>query len=486
MSNPPVHIVSQYKSGSAQAEISAQLANRQLHKEALADQITELAAHIHAATYRLLELIREFDACKGWSDDGVASCAHWLNWKCGMALSAARERVRVAHALKDLPKISQTFRKGKLSYSKVRAMTRVATRKNEGYLLKIAHYGTAYHVEHLVRKYRSVKRNEALAKARDQHTHRELSWHVDDDGYWVIRGRLPPETDALVTQVLEQAMEEQYRELRDVSAEAPDDMIDETRPRPEPIAWRRADALVRLAQGYRSNKASGKASGNSEKFLVHIHTDLETLKADGAGAESELEPGGTISAETTRRICCDASTVEWLEADRPSCDAEAHALPQSEHSVQAQRPHHFQPLSVGRKTRTIPPAIRRALQRRDGGCRFPGCTATRFVDAHHIHHWADGGETSMNNLILLCSRHHHSVHEGGFTLEKVEGELRFINTLGHVVPNSAHGRFRGNADALLGLNHECGIRITPKSAQSHWMGEKMDDQLAVEGLLFRE
>ncbi len=478
MSHTLFHPITQFKPGSAQAEIATQLAVRQLHKEKLADQITELAANIHAATFRLLELIREFDACKGWADDGIASCAHWLNWKCGMALGAARERVRVAHALKDLPKISQTFRKGKLSYSKVRAMTRVATRSNENYLLMIAHFGTASHVERLVRNYRSVKRNEALATARDQHTHRELSWHVDDDGYWVIRGRLPPESGALVTRVLEQAMEEQYQELRAVPAETSDEMMDETRPRPEAIAWRRADALVRLAQGYRSRSASG----HSDKFVVHIHTNIETLKADGEGsklsaesstennAESELQCGGKICAETTRRIACDSATVQWLDADG--------------HSHEGQ--HQMQALSVGRKTRTVPPAIRRALQRRDGGCRFPGCTATRFVDAHHIHHWADGGETSVNNLVLLCSRHHRLVHEGGFDLRKVDGEFRFTNPQGQVVPNSAHGRFCGNVDALLGLNHEFGIRITPKSSQSAWMGENMDDQMAVEGLLFRE
>jgi hypothetical protein len=443
MSHTSTYPTSPLNPGSTQAEITAHLATRQLHKEALADQITELAAHLHAATFRLLELVREFDACEGWAGDGIASCAHWLNWKCGMALGAARERVRVAHALKDLPKISQTFRKGKISYSKVRAITRVATRKNENYLLMIAHFGTAHHVERLVRNYRSVKRNEALAKAQDQHLHRELSWFVDDDGYWVIRGRLPPDAGALVTQVLQQAMDEQFDELQDVPAGISDAEVNETRSRPEPIAWRRADALVRLAQGYRGNKASGRTSGSSEKFLVHIRTDLETLKANGTGAESELEPGGKICAETTRRICCDSATVLWLDADGHSCDNKAHALPQSEHSIGAQHPHQFQPLSVGRKTRTVPPAIRRALQRRDGGCRFPGCTATRFVDAHHIHHWADGGETSMNNLVLLCSRHHRLVHEGGFILEKVEGQFQFTNPKGFVVPNSAGGRSRG-------------------------------------------
>jgi len=144
-------------------------------------------------------------------------------------------------------------------------------------------------------------------------------------------------------------------------------------------------------------------------------------------------------------------------------------------------------LAIGRKSRSIPPAIRRALQRRDGGCRFPGCTASHFVEAHHIRHWADDGETCMENLVLLCTRHHHLVHEAGFGLEKlVCGKIQFTNPQGVVIPEVAGGRSRGNVDRLFRLNLDSGIRITPKTAQCHWMGEKMDDQLAVEGLLFRE
>jgi hypothetical protein len=430
--------VSQFIPGSILADMSGQLLARKKQKDELADQITELAANIHAATFRLLELIREFDACEGWAGEGVLSCAHWLNWKCGMALGVARERIRVAHALKELPKISQTFRKGKISFSKVRAMTRVATRKNESYLLMIAHYGTASHVERLVRNYRSVKRNEALAKANEQHLYRELSWFEDDDGYWVIRGRLPPETGALVQQVLEQAMEQQYQELQDVPAGIFETETDEVRARPEPIAWRRADALVRLARGYRN---PAKEQSSSEKYRVHIHTDMETLTQDGTGAESAIESGGKLCAESTRRIACDSAVAHWLDR------------------------HDGQPLSIGRKTRTIPPAIRRALQRRDGGCRFPGCTASHYVDAHHIHHWADGGDTNMENLILLCTRHHHLVHEGGFGLQKLAGgEVQFSSPAGKLINASPAKNSRGNVDKLFMENeHRC-IQITPKAS----------------------
>ena len=143
--------------------------SRQSRIDTLEDQITELAAHIHAATFRLLELIREFDECHGWEGPGLRSCAHWLNWKCGINVGAAREKVRVAHTLKKLPVISGAFRDGRVSYSKVRAMTRVATLENEDYLLNIAQHGTAAHVERLVRQYRRVERLEALEHENERH-----------------------------------------------------------------------------------------------------------------------------------------------------------------------------------------------------------------------------------------------------------------------------------------------------------------------------
>ncbi len=283
-----------------------------------------------------------------------------------------------------------------------------------------------------------------------------------------MRGRFCPEQGALIQASLQRAMEEEYQERKNVPAGTPADISgeiqDEIRAHPEPVASRRAAALLRMVQGYQS-KTQGQNSSErkSEHWLVHIHTDMETLRQDGMGAESEIESGGRLCAETSRRIACDSSVIQWLDS------------------------HDGQPLITGRKIRTIPPAIRRALQRRDGGCRFPGCTATRFVDAHHIHHWADGGETSMSNLLLLCRHHHRLMHEGGFGLQKLSNsEFKFTNPAGISIPNCPAGRSRGNVNTLFALNDKRAIRITPKSSQSCWMGEKMDDQMAVEGLLFRE
>ena len=420
--------------------------------QTLADEITELSAHIAAATYRFLILIREFDQREGWEGPGLKSCAHWLNWQCGIGMGAAREKVRVAHALTDLPRISEAFRTGRISFSKVRAMTRVATPQNEEYLLMIAEHGTAAHVERLVRGYRSVKRTEALEAENLRHDLRELCWFIDDDGSYVLKAQLTPEQGARVVQALNAAMEGpsngESKEHKNVSAETP-------------IATRRADALERVAEGFLAR--GDQANTGGDRCTLHIHTDIDTLRADGEGAEAELASGGRVCAETSRRLACDSGVVRWLEAADGTT------------------------LDVGRRTRSIPPALRRALARRDQGCRFPGCTSERFVDAHHIHHWADGGETRLDNLVLLCRHHHRLVHEGGYAVRMDSGsEPIFTDQAGETIPTGPDTRFRGNVFALTTRNRRAGLRIDPQTPIPAWDGEPMDDSMAVEGLLQRE
>ncbi|MGD8681814.1 MAG: DUF222 domain-containing protein [Lysobacterales bacterium] len=435
--------------------------------ERLGEQITELAAHLDAGEYRFLVLLEAFDREQGWGGTGIMSCAHWLNWKCGLSIGVAREKVRVARALPDLPQISEAFREGRVSYSKVRAMTRVATPKNEDSLLNIALHGTAYHVERQVRLYRQVKRREALEAENQRHALRELQWYIDHDGLWTFKGRFTPEQGALISQALEAAMTAEDRESEHVSKEVKDQV---RRDQPwdkgfsEPVAQRRADAMERVAVDYLAQPDADSNGG--DRCTVHVHTDIETLKEDGVGAESELESHSGCShvpAGTSRRLACDSAVVHWHETE----DGE--------------------PLSVGRKTRSIPPAIRRALKRRDGGCRFPGCSATRFVDAHHVRHWADGGETKMGNLVLLCRRHHRLVHEGGFGLEThPSGDFVFSLPDGEILPDSFAGRSRGNVGDILEANRRNGLNIDPSTAVPRWLGEEMDDQMAVQALIRKE
>ena len=220
----------------------------------LGDQITLLAGRINAANYRLLKLIAEFDRRKAWSGGGtVRSCAHWLNWQCGIALVAARERVRVARALEELPLIDAAFARGEISYSKVRAMTRVATPENEDYLLLIACHGTASHVEQVVRKYRRVTRQDDEVAEREQDRSRELVYYRDDDGMWIIHARLPPEAGSLVVKAIEAVAGQAGKDAKHDSAASFSDAVE--RPWwPSPsTSWRRLDRLP-------GSQASGVAS----------------------------------------------------------------------------------------------------------------------------------------------------------------------------------------------------------------------------------
>ncbi len=432
--------------------------------ERMADGITELVAHLDAGTFQLLELICEFDENEGWSGPGIASCAHWLNWKCGMSMGPARERVRIARALPDLPGISAAFREGKVSYSKVRAMSRVATAKNEEALLQVALGGTANHVETQVRLYRKTKRIEALQEENFRHGHRELSWYIDDNDYWVFKGRFAPEQGALLQKALEAAGDQLFEEHQNIPKDVPAEISDNApldRNTPEPVSQQRADALARVIDGFLAGVKNDQSGG--DRYMVNIHTDIETLKENGSGAESEIEDRGHVPAETSRRMACDCSIVHWHENKQG------------------------EPLNIGRKTRSIPPAIRRALKRRDCGCRFPGCTCSRFVDAHHVQHWADGGETSMDNLVLLCRTHHRLVHEAGYGVQVAAGKgVVFRLPDGKIIKQGPDTRFRGSLVAIKSRNQNSGLKINPRTSIPEWYGDQMDHGVAVDMLLQHE
>ena len=296
----------------------------------------------------------------------------------------------------------------------MRALTRVATPDNEQALVDFALSGTAAHVERFVRGWRRVDAVSDRATDEARHLARGLSTWVDHDGMVVIRGRLTPEVGAVVQRALEAAADRLFRES--VSAEQGTHMADQVN-----HAQRRADALGLVAEAALS--ASLDAGTAGERYQVVVHVSAETPIAAPAVTASrrpsvgdldaaiEVDHGALhVSAETSRRLACDASVV------RIDHDATGGVL------------------DVGRKTRTIPPSIRRALAARDTGCRFPGCTSRR-CDAHHIEHWADGGATRIDNLLLLCRRHHRAVHEGGFqVVRNADGRLSSLRPDGHAIP----------------------------------------------------
>src|SRR5688572_17120264 len=372
----------------------------------LAADICTLTGHINAANHRWLMLIAEFDRRNGWADSATQSCAHWLNWKCGIAMGAAREKVRVARALENLPKVTAAMACGKLSYSKVREITRIACAETEDYLLMIAEHGTAQHVEKLVRAYRRCQDAEELSREARQQQNRCVSWRYDDDGSIVLNCRLPAEAGARLVKALDLAVEE-------LPKDSPSDVPAGTSSERIPFSARRADALALVAESFLAHGVMEAAGGDRQQIVVHVAA--ETLRDRTAGC-CEFEHGPSMAAETARRLACDASVIALIEND----DGE--------------------PLNVGRKTRTISAPLRRVLNARDKGCRFPGCSNTRYIDANHVQHWANGGDTKPSNLLSLCRFHHHAVHEGGIRIERLDdGTLRFVKANGKAIDSVAPG-----------------------------------------------
>ena len=324
--------------------------------DTLGDEIAELSAHLDAATAHVLTLIREFEARAGWNT-GFRSCAAWLSWRVGLDLGAARERVRVARALGTLPLLADALARGELSYAKVRALTRVATPETEARLLVVGREGTAAHVERIVRGWRKVDRVAEAREAKQRHTSRALHVYQDEDGMVIVRGRLEPEVGAVFMQALAAARETLYQRARAEAASALADPITD----PPSMAQQQADALALLAQSALHQEFDPGAPG--ERYQVVVHVDAAVLADPDQPGQSVLEDGVSVSGETSRRLACDATRVVMRHD-------EAGRL-----------------LEVGARTRTISPALRRALHHRDRGCRFPGC-GMRFAEGHHVRHWS--------------------------------------------------------------------------------------------------
>src|SRR5918999_586283 len=344
--------------------------------EELEEELATLASHIYAGTCRWLELVGELDRRGEWSESGCASCAEWLAWRCALQPRAAREHVRVARRLPELPLLRAAFARGELSYAKVRALTRVAEPDSEQELLELARVMTAAQLERALRAYRRM----TTADANDLHADAHVTTFWDADG-----------------------------------------------------------ALT-----------SGQGRSGGERYQVVVHVDADALARDGEGG-CALADGPALAPETARRLACDASLVAISERQGKT-------------------------VRVGRKTRAIPPALRRVLHARDRGCRFPGCENQRFVDAHHVRHWARGGETRLDNLVLLCRRHHRLVHEGGYAVDE---RMRFYDPWGRLMPRVWKPP-PGDAAELVRDDRAAAIDASTCASGT---GDPMDLDLTVDALL---
>jgi hypothetical protein len=334
-------------------------------------------------------------------------------------------------------------------------MTRIATPENEAYLVQVGELGTVSHVEKLVRLYRRTDRHKELADANAQHAERGLRCYFDETGALVVQGRLDAEQGALVMKAL-QAAGDALRQAADASREESGRAPDEPK---QAYPARIGDALGLLCESFLAYGAAPLSA--VDRHLVTVHVDEAVLRDETAEGRCHVQDGPSLPPATVRRLCCDGSLVALVEGDGGRT------------------------LDVGRKTRAIPPAMRRALDARDQGCRFPGCTNTRFVDGHHIEHWADGGETKLDNLVLLCRRHHRFVHEYGFRIAGSGVELRFVRPDGRMVEGVPQGmRVEASAGvaALTTLHVKSGLEIGPRTGVTKWWGERMDYNEAVGAL----
>ncbi|MBI2527757.1 MAG: DUF222 domain-containing protein [Candidatus Rokubacteria bacterium] len=331
--------------------------------------------------------------------------------------------------------------------SKVRALTRVATPETEARLLAVGRAGTAAHVERIVRGWRLVDRKAEARESARRHASRALHVHQDEDGMVVVRGRLEPEVGALLLRALEAGRETLYQRARgaEVAPRPADPSV-----APPTVAQQRADALALVAETALHHGLDPGAPG--ERYQVVVHVDAPVLADPEQAGQSVLADGSHVSAETSRRLACEASRVVMRH------DQDGRLV------------------EIGARTRTIPPALRRALEHRDRGCRFPGC-GLPFGQGHHLRHWAEGGPTTLSNLALLCRRHHRAVHEEGYRVyRESDGALHFRRPdgrpLSEVPPPAA---VPGEPVQALRATHKAqGLRLHARTACPGWLGERLD------------
>ena len=360
--------------------------------DGLAGRICAAAAEAARSQYVLLELVGEFDAAGGlryWT--GFKSLAHWLSWCCSMTPGVAREHVRVARALRRMPRIAGLFREARLSYSKVREVTRVVDVVDEQRLAGLALTATAAQLARMISGFRS-----ADGLRLKQQTKRRVWWHEREDGLIDFRARLPKEEAAVLLAALEAAK----------------DQFGPPPPKPDPCGaaeqqaapgvgvYSNADALLDVARSF-LDVAPQDRSGE-DRTLVVVHVSAEQLArtvpdvpagtAQPAEAVCHIEGVGSVEAATAQKLACDGALLGAV-VDK-----------------------HGTVLALGRSKRLVSKAQRRALLIRDRMCCYPGCHQIRHLKAHHVISWSLGGRTDLNNLILLCQWHHTAVHEGGISI----------------------------------------------------------------------
>jgi hypothetical protein len=420
--------------------------------ERLDVEIGALAGHLHASTARFIDTAVAFDDSDEWAGIGMLSCAHWLTIATGIDLGNAREMLRVGHALRELPRIHEAFAEGRLSFDKVRAVTLVASGEDEAIWLDIALEASGSQLARICREFRrSIAVDDPDRAAMQRARRRVVSWWLDDDGMLALYATLPPEEGRLVLTAIESALVRPVAgraAVADLEANTPTGADDPCIKglADHPYGARRADALVRICERWLDDAAAAAPAGTASAELV-VHVDAGTLTGADTGGRCHLEGGPAISVDAARRLGCDATLVTVLERDGL-------------------------PFDVGRSRRVVSGRMRRLLQLRDHGCRYPGCTVPAAdTEGHHVVHWVDGGPTELANLVSLCRFHHHRHHEGAFRIVATEGDAH--RPAGGFRFETAGGRPIGAHLAQPAI-HLDAARMSPKAAAARSGGEPFD------------
>ena len=336
---------------------------------------------LNAAHARLLVRLGELDETEGWAEEGATSLSAWLRGRYGLTKAVALEWARVARALRSLPAISNASASGALSFEQLRPLTKFATADTDSDLARWARDRSAPEL------WEEARRHERVTERDHEDAHRTRGlWTWWNDKHTELSGQF--RVGAEQGTALENALLDRSEQV--VAADEPSDRT----------GARMADALVELVT---------ESGGEPAPTTLVVHAEASVLTNEASrGALCEAEDGTRIPTEAVRRLACDAR-IEWsLERNG-------------------------RPVGIGRRGRTVPGAMGRALRFRDRGCVFPGCGRIRWLKAHHIVHWAHGGTTDLDNLVLVCHAHHRMVHEGGWSIRGrpgAGGELRFLNPRG--------------------------------------------------------
>lgn len=367
------------------------------------DDFSSLHEAVEALEAERLRRLAEIDRRRIYARNGHLSAVSWLAGRFTIGWGEARRAVSMGRGLAQMTEARRAFEAGTVSLSALRVLAEAREVEPEAFsvaeplLVQAASRHTIADLHRAVVRWRQAVEAERAGRegwASVLRARRRLHASVTLEGMVRLNGDLDPEAGETFMTALRAVLDANAR-----SGGARDLEVDDRTP-----AQRRADALGEICRGWLDRADRAEVAG--ERPHVSVTVPFEALGARGDG---ELEHIGSVDHETLRRLSCDASVTRVVMGPRS------------------------EPLDVGRRTPVVSTAIRRAVIARDRQCRFPGCDRPQsWCDAHHVTHWADGGETALTNLVLLCRRHHAMVHTG-FSLEMVRGRPVFRRADGSVL-----------------------------------------------------